>query len=100
VQPIPDAELNQFVDKKLQGSKGKKVQNRLESSIKGFHDAFTNTSEKWRKAEGWPPVLKLLEDLHRSVERYYTRLFKQLGRQTRVHQSDEPLQTTSEAINC
>ncbi len=49
MQPFPDAELHQFVDRKLEGSKGKKVQNRLESSIKGFHDAFTNTSEKWRE---------------------------------------------------
>ena len=57
VKPFPDAELYQFIDRKQQGSKGKKVQERLESSIKGFHDAFTITSEKWRSDEQAGDVL-------------------------------------------
>jgi hypothetical protein len=80
--------------------KVKKFQERLESSIKGFHVAFTITSKKWRNSESWPLVLRQLEDLHRSVDHYYSRLFQQLARQTLVYQSVEPVRIVAEAINC
>ena len=99
VKPFPAAELYQFIDRKLEGTKGKRIQQRLEYNIKGFHDAFTNT-ERWRKTGNWPSVLGQLEDLHRSVDRYYARLFQQLARQTSVHQAVEPMRTASEAIAC
>jgi hypothetical protein len=69
VKPFPDTELYQITYRKLQGSKGRKIQERLECSIKGFHDALTDTSEKWKSVEGWPLVLKLLENLHKLVDR-------------------------------
>jgi hypothetical protein len=98
VKPFPDAELYQFLDRKLQGTKGKRFQQRLEYNIGGFHDAFTNTSEKWRTNGNWPSVLCRLQDLHRSVYRYYARLFGQLNRRALVQQAVEPMRTDSEVV--
>jgi len=65
----------------------------------GFHDAFTSNSEKWMKLEIWPEVLRMLRNLHRIVNAYYSRLFKQLNRQVEAHRSDEPVRSSSDAIN-
>ncbi len=82
MKPYPDAEFNDFMDRMKQGSKGKRIQDRVESSLKGFHDAFTGNSEKWMKfGNNWPEVLTLLRILHRSVNAYYSRLFNQMNRQ-------------------
>jgi len=67
VKPYPDAEISEFMDMKKQGTVGKKIQERMESIIKGFHDAFTGNSENWMKSGKWPEVLTLLTNLHRSV---------------------------------
>jgi len=100
VKPFLDTELYQFTDRKLQGSKGKKIQKQLECSIKGFHDALTDTSQKWKSVDAWPPVFKLLKKLHRSVDRYYSKLFSQLARRALVHTSNAPVRAPSEAITC
>ena len=69
VKPFLDAELiSQFVDRKLEETKGKRIQQRHESNIRGFHDTLTNTSEKWSVGE-WPIVLKQLHDLNAFVDR-------------------------------
>ncbi len=98
VKPFPDEELRQFIDRKKQGSKGKKVQERLESSLRGFHDAFTNSSEKWRKSDNWLQIIKKLQDLNDSVDSYYARLFNQALRQSAVHKSIEPVRDASVAV--
>ena len=97
-KPFPYAELNQFVDRTLQGSKGKLIQHRLESSIRGFHDALTNTIDRCMSVGEWPILLKKLSDLNACVDRYYGRLFSQLRRQTIVHNTYQPVRDASEAI--
>ncbi len=67
VKPYPDANLPNFMDRKKQGTKGKKIQERLESSIKGFHDAFTGNSENWVQLGKWPEVLMKRLDISRRV---------------------------------
>jgi len=61
VKPYPDAKFSDCMDRKKQGTKCKKIQERLESSIKGFHDVFTGTSENWMKSGKWPEVLTMLK---------------------------------------
>ena len=101
VKPFPDADLYQFIDRKLQGSKGKQTQERLKSNIKGFYDALIDTFEDWKSVEGWPHLIHLLEILHISVDRYFSILFNQLlFNHSLVHKSNAPVRTPSEAITC
>ena len=67
VKPYPDATFSDFMDRNKQGTKGKKIYERAESSIKGFHAAFTGNSENWMKSAKMPEVLTLLTNLHRNV---------------------------------
>ena len=95
----PDIELSEFMDRKKQGTKDKRIKDRLESSINCFHEAFIGNSERWMKSGNWPEVLTLLKNLHRSVNAYYSRLFNQLNQQVEAHRSDKPVRSASDAID-
>jgi hypothetical protein len=75
VKPFRDTSLCQFMDKKLQGSKGKHVQERLEVSIVAFDAIFLNYNEynNWIKSGNRPTVRTMLENMYKSVQQYYNR---------------------------
>ncbi len=99
VKPYPDAEFLNFMDRKKQGTRGKKIQERMESSIKGFYDALTGNSDNWMKSRKWPGVLTLHNNLHRSVNSYYSRIFNKSTRHVGLHNSNEPVRSASDAVN-
>jgi len=63
VKPYPCPSLKKLLDRKKNGAKGKKTQQRLETSMIPFDAAFTNTQELWRKSGNWPTLLTKIENL-------------------------------------
>ena len=98
MKPFPDPDLYQFAGRRKEGTKGKKVQERLESSIGGFDAAFANTFAPWKKFGNWPTQIKKLEDMHKSVDHYYNRLYKAKIRQPSIHHAEEPMRNAENAV--
>ncbi len=76
VKSYPDiSSLQEFMDRKKKGSKGKKVQEWLESNLLAFDAAFTvyGREARWRKTWNRPTLLSTLENLFKSVRHYHDR---------------------------